>query len=69
MNKIKDNAHKTYAIHAIVDKYMSCIEELINIPILNERFNVAVKQGYLKNILDEIVLQSKMEFNFIASEE
>jgi hypothetical protein len=69
LNKIKDNANKTYAIHAIVDRYMNLIEELINIPILNERFNVAVKQGYLKNILDEIVLQSKMEFNFIASEE
>jgi hypothetical protein len=66
--KIKDNAHKTYAIHAIVDKYMGCIEEMINIPILNERFNEAVKQGYLNNILDEIVLQSKMEFNFMENE-
>ncbi|MEQ1733305.1 MAG: restriction endonuclease [Bacteroidia bacterium] len=67
-NKIQDNANKTYSINAIVEKYMSCIEEIINIPILNARFNDAVKQGYLNNILDEIVLQSKVEFNYTAED-
>ena len=62
--KIKGNANKTYSIKSIVDKYLSCIEEVINIPILNERFNEAVHQGYLNNILDEIILQSKVEFNY-----
>ena len=62
--KIQDNANKTYSINAIVENYMSCIEEIINIPILNTRFNEAVKQGYLNKILDEIVLQSKVEFNY-----
>jgi hypothetical protein len=62
--KIQDNANKTYSINAIVEKYMACIEEVINIPMLNIRFNEAVKQGYLNNILDEIVLQSKVEFNY-----
>jgi len=61
---IKDNASKTYSIKAIVDKYMNCIEEVINITILNDRFNEAVKQGYLNNILDEIATQSKVEFNY-----
>ena len=67
--KIQDNANKTYSIKAIVDKYMACIEEIINIPMLNLRFNDAVKQGYLNNILDEIVLQSKVEFNYTDEEE
>lgn len=67
--KIKDNADKTYSIKAIVEKYMACIEEVINIPIMNIRFNEAVKQGYLNNILDEIVLQSKVEFNFTEYED
>ncbi len=62
--KIQDNADKTYTIKAIVEKYMTCIEEVINIPMLNIRFNETVKQGYLNNILDEIVVQSKMEFNY-----
>jgi hypothetical protein len=64
LKKIRDNAGKTYSIKAIVDKYMDCIEEVINIPTINDRFNDAVKQGYLKSILDEIVTQSKVEFNY-----
>ena len=61
---IKANADKTYAIQTIVDKYMACIEEVINIPILRGRFVEATHQGYLKLILDEIILQSKVEFNY-----
>lgn len=67
--KIKDSAIKTYTITSIVEKYMDCIEEIINIPILNERFNKAVELGYLNNILDEIVIQSKVEFNYIDEDE
>lgn len=59
--KIRDNANKIYSI---IEKYMACIEEVINIPILSIRFNEAINQGYLNNILDEIVLQSKVEFNY-----
>lgn len=62
--KIRDNASKSYLIKAIVDKYMDCIEEVINIPSLNKRFKEAINMGYLNNILDEIVTQSKVEFNF-----
>ena len=43
-NKIKANAGKTYLITAIVDKYMDCIEEVINIPALNEDLKVQSKQ-------------------------
>lgn len=64
LTKIKTNANKTYAVQAIVQKYMDCIEEVINIQTLRERFQVATKQGYLKPILDEIILQSKVEFNY-----
>lgn len=66
--KIQDNADKSYSIKAIVKKYMACIEEVINIPMLNIRFNEAVKQGYLNNILEEIVVQSKVEFNYNEEE-
>jgi hypothetical protein len=48
---------------------MACIEGVINIPMLNVRFNEAVKQGYLNNILDEIVVQSKVEFNYTDEED
>lgn len=67
--KIKENASKIYMVAAIVDKYMSCIEEVINIPILNQRFNDSKKLGYLKNILDEINTQSKVEFNYTDTDD
>ncbi len=64
LRKIKKNASKTYSITAIVEKYMSCVEEVINIPTLISRFKETVKQDYLSNVLDEIILQSKVEFNY-----
>ncbi len=71
LKQLKANAIKIYSIEAVVEKYMDCIEEIINIPTLKERFQSAIKQGYLVQILDEVVLQSKMEFNYqeIESEE
>ena len=69
MSKIKANANKIYLVTAIVDKYMACIEEVINIPILNERFSDTIKLGYLNNILNEIIAQSKVEFNYTETEE
>ncbi len=43
LKKIRDKAGKIYSIKATVDRYMDCIEEVINIPTLNNRFNDAVK--------------------------
>jgi len=64
VQKIKENASKTYSITAIVEKYMSCVEEVINIPTLILRFKETLTQGYLNKVLDEIILQSKVEFNY-----
>jgi hypothetical protein len=64
LKKIKENASKIYSIKVIVEKYMACIEEIINIPLLVTRFENTVKQEYLNKILDEIILQSKVEFNY-----
>ncbi len=64
LKAIRSNADKIYSINAIVNKYMSCIEEVINIESLVTCFKEAVNQGHLSKILDEIVLQSKVEFNY-----
>lgn len=66
--KLKKNAQKLYSIDSIVKKYIKCIEEIINIPILQTRFLEAVKQGYLKDVLCEIINQSKVEFNYEENE-
>ena len=62
-SRLREGAKKQYGIVSIIEKYMDCIEEVINIPVLLERFEFAVQQGYLREILEEIVLQSKVEFN------
>ena len=43
---------------------MDSIEEVINIPRLTEILNTQVQRGKVKEILDEIVIQSKLEFNY-----
>lgn len=67
--KIEAQARKQYSINAIVSRYMECIEEIINVAILIERFEQAVAKGYLSNILNEIIKQSRLEFNYEAEEE
>ncbi len=67
--KLRDGAQKQFGVQRVVDTYMACIEEIINIPILQERFRQAEAQGYLPQILDEIVKQSKVEFNYAEETE
>jgi len=67
--KLRQGAERQYAIKAIVKKYMDCIEEVINIPVLRDRFQLAVKQGYLTEIMDEVIRQSKVEFNIEEPDE
>jgi hypothetical protein len=61
---LEQGAKRLYSVEAIVHKYMSSIEEIINIPLLRERFEEAIKRGSRDKILDEIILQSKVEFNY-----
>ena len=62
--KLQAGAKKQYLITTIVRKHMNCVEEIINIPILKNRFNETVQAGHLQNILDEVIKQSKVEFNY-----
>jgi len=63
-SRIRKQAEGQYSINVIVERYMECIEEIINVPSLLERFEEATKQGHLPNILREIIKQSKVEFNY-----
>lgn len=62
--KIQEQAERQYSIKAIVSRYMSCIEEIINIPELLVKFRSAIDQGFLNDILSDIIKQSKVEFNY-----
>lgn len=61
---LEDNAVATYSIKAVVERYMESIEEIINTQKLRQIFEEQVRLGKIKNIMDEIVIQSKVEFNY-----
>jgi len=62
-DKIRQEAIKTYGIESIVNEYMSCIEEIINIPALIEYLEVLQTREVISSVLQEIITQSKLEFN------
>jgi hypothetical protein len=63
-SRLEQGAKALYVVDSIVNSYMACIEEIINVPKLRECFQAAVKQQYLPAILDELVKQSMVEFNY-----
>lgn len=63
-SQLKNYALSIYGIKAVVRRYMESIEEVINIPTLKEIFAEQVEKEKVKKIMDEIVLQSKVEFNY-----
>ncbi|MGL4377174.1 MAG: restriction endonuclease [Microcoleaceae cyanobacterium] len=64
LNKIREKAIAQYPVTAIVNRYLNAIEEIINIPILINRFQEAINQDYLGDILEELIKQSQVEFNY-----
>lgn len=67
-SELRKNAVATYKVEKVVDKFMSCIEEIINIPILLDNLSKVIERGGITDILDEIMLQSKVEFNYNDAE-
>jgi hypothetical protein len=66
--KLREGAERRYAVKAIVERFMGSVEEIINLAVLQERFRQATAQGYLRHILDEVIVQSKVEFNYEEDE-
>ena len=61
-SKVRQNALKTYGIGQVVDNYMNCIEEIINLPMLSEMLKRMSPQA-IGDVVEEIIYQSKVEFN------
>ena len=62
--QIELNAVKLYPVKDVLHKYLECIEEIINIPTLIDFFLIAIEKGLINSILNEIINQSKLEFNY-----
>jgi hypothetical protein len=69
LNQLNEQAKRKYGIDAIVARYMEAVEQIINIPILISMFETLVETGHLKEIMNEIVLQSRVEFNYEEDED
>jgi hypothetical protein len=62
--EIQRQALKLYRVRKIVERYINCIEEVINIPMLLKKFDEVIKAGRLTDVISEITIQSKVEFNY-----
>lgn len=69
LQKIAQQAEAKYQIKAIVRKYIESVEEVINIPRLMEIFEQVLSAGKGASVIEEIVLQSRVEFNVEAEEQ
>jgi hypothetical protein len=69
LSKITEKATSKYHIKAVVRKYIDSIEEVINIPELIHRFDMILAQKKGESVIEEIVLQSRVEFNVEAEEQ
>lgn len=67
--KITRQAEKKYQIKAIVEKYIQSIEEVINIPRLLDIFEHVLAIGKGADVIQEIILQSRVEFNLDIDEQ
>lgn len=61
---IREQASAKYKIESVVDSYMQAVEEIINVEDLVSAFKEVVSSGALQKVMDEIVVQSKVEFNY-----
>ena len=69
LQKIALQAKAKYQVTAIVEKYIESVEEVVNIPKLVKIFEQVLEAGKGANVIEEIVLQSRVEFNVEAEEQ
>lgn len=66
---IQSFATERYKIESVVEAYMDSIEEVINSNDLLRYFRDVVDSGQLREVMEEIIRQSEVEFNFSASDD
>ena len=69
LSNIETQAAEKYKITAVVKSYLDAIEEIINIPILMDRLESVLKAGKVPAIMEEIITQSRVEFNYAAQDD
>ncbi|MDO9214815.1 MAG: hypothetical protein Q7U23_13425 [Methylococcales bacterium] len=60
---IRNQALTKYKIEAVVESYMAAVEEIINTQSLIDAFTELLESAKLQEVMNEIITQSKVEFN------
>src|SRR5690606_4936845 len=61
LEKIRVQAEARYPVKAIVERYMNSIEEIIANDEIVARFDEVLQRGKIADVMQEIVLQSRVE--------
>jgi hypothetical protein len=61
---IRQQATMYYPVERIAQQYMESIEEIMSIPTLTAFAETIYREGRFAQVLNEIILQSKVEFNY-----
>ena len=65
--KIVEDACKQYSDKDILNKYLECFEEIITSKILIEYLNECIENNLLPQIIDDLILNCRIEYNINSS--
>ncbi len=68
IERIRLQAIDRYSVRQVVDRYMECIEEIVNVPRLIDIFNALAGTQKIQTVIEEIVHQSELEFESMPEE-
>ena len=68
LRNIEQQAMIKYKIKAVVKSYMDAVEEIINITTLLKHLDVISQSGKIPSVMNEIITQSRVEFNYAEND-
>lgn len=68
MKAIATEAKLKYSDTAVLEHYLSCFEEIITLPVLTHYLEEAISAGQIEFLIDELILQCKVEYNISDNE-
>lgn len=67
--RLRDGANQVFGVNRVVESYMNAIEEIVTIPELTGYLDDAETYGNFGQLITEVILQSRVEFNLDDDEE
>lgn len=67
--RLRAGAEELFGVEKVVDAYMTAVEEVVTIPQLLRYLGQATERGKFSEIISEIILHSRVEFNLDDDEE